>query len=121
MNCLKCGTAIPDGGSFCENCLKTMEEYPVPKDTVLVLPTKSRLAARNAARKRSLSTEELLAQSRKQLQKLRLFSLFQSLAILLLVGACVYVLLQEKEPAKGQNYSTVSTSATSGALPLEKK
>ena len=118
MNCLKCGTAIPDGGSFCENCLKTMEEYPVPKDTVLVLPTKSRLAARNAA---SLSTEELLAQSRKQLQKLRLFSLFQSLMILLLVGACVYVLLQEKEPAKGQNYSTVSTSATSGAMPLEKK
>lgn len=121
MNCLKCGTAIPDGGSFCENCLKTMEKYPVPKDTVLVLPTKSQMAARNAARKRSLSTEELLAQSRKQLQKLRLFSLFQSLVILLLVGACVYVLLQEKEPAKGQNYSTVSTSATSGALPLEKK
>ena len=121
MNCLKCGTAIPDGGSFCENCLKTMEEYPVPKDTVLILPTKAQLAARKLPRKRTLSTEELLAQTRKQLQKTRFFAFVQFLVILLLIGGCVYFFVKDQKPALGQNYSTVSTAATSGSLPLEEK
>ena len=121
MNCLKCGTAIEDGASFCENCLKSMEEYPIPKDTVVILPTKAQLAARKTPRKRNLTAEELLAQSRKQLQKVRFLAFIQFLVILLLVGGCVYFFLQEKKPALGQNYSTASTAATSGSLPLEGK
>lgn len=121
MNCLKCGTAIEDGASFCENCLKVMEEYPVPKDTVLILPTKAQLSARRTPRKRTLSTEELLAQARKQLQKVRFFAFIQFLVILLLIAVCVYFFVQDKKPALGQNYSTVSTAATSGSLPLEGK
>ena len=121
MNCLKCGATIQEGASFCENCLKSMEEYPIPKDTVLVLPSKAQLAARKAPRKRALTTEELLSQTRKQLRKVRFFTFIQFLVILLLIGICVYFFLQEKKPVLGQNYSTVSTAATSGPLPLEGK
>ena len=121
MNCLKCGTAIDDGAFFCENCLKSMEKYPIPKNTVLVLPSKAQLAVRKAPRKRALSTEELLSQTRKQLRKVRCFAFIQFLVILLLIGGCVYFFMKDRKPALGQNYSTVSTAATSGSLPLEGK
>ena len=121
MNCLKCGTAIADGASFCENCLKSMEEYPIPKDTVLVLPSKAQLAVRKALRKRALTTEELLSQTRKQLRKVRCVAFIQFLVILLLIGGCIYFLAKDRKPALGQNDSTVSTAATSGPLPMEGK
>ena len=120
LHCLKCGDTVKEGAAFCETCLKSMENYPVPQDTVLVLPKREDNGLRrNYGRKRNQSTEELLAEARQRIKKLRVLICFLILISILLTVGCVFLLRKENAPALGQNYSTVSTSATTGSLPME--
>ena len=120
MNCLKCGAEVADGESFCARCLADMERYPVPEDSYVMIPKRPDADRRAAARKTSLSAEEKLSAASLKLRRARIF-----IAVLLLIVAglsafCVWLLAQEKKPALGQNYSTVSpTASVSGSLPTE--
>ena len=37
MHCLKCGTEIQPPNVFCQNCLAEMKQYPVARDTPVVI------------------------------------------------------------------------------------
>lgn len=120
MHCLKCGDTVPEGAAFCEKCLKSMKDYPVPQDTVVILPKREDNGLRrNYGRKRNQSTEELLAEARQRIKNLRFSICFLLLILILLAAGCLFLLRKDNAPALGQNYSTVSTSATTGSLPME--
>lgn len=120
MHCLKCGDSVPEGAAFCEKCLDSMKDYPVPQDTVLVLPKREETGLRrNYGRKRNQSTEELLTEARQRIKNLWFSICFLLLVVILLAAGCLFLLGKDSQPALGQNYSTVSTSATTGSLPME--
>ena len=120
MNCLKCGVQVEEGQSFCPDCLREMEKQPVPFDTVLVLPRRGESSSRRSTgKKRGLSTEEKLAQTRQQLRKYRILTIVLSVLLLLLSSACVYLMLRRQKPALGQNYSTVGTTSPTDPLPMD--
>ena len=119
MNCLRCGAEVAEGESFCANCLAEMEKYPVPEDTYVMIP--KRPQQRPAARKTTLSDEEKLRISNSRLKRARIWIAVLLIVIAGLSAFCVWLLLRERHPVVGQNYSTVSpTASTSGPLPTEK-
>ena len=63
MNCMKCGREIGEGQAFCEECLKIMDQYPVPPGTyVRIPPRKDYEDERQIRRKKELTPEEYLIQ-----------------------------------------------------------
>ena len=121
MNCLKCGAEVAEGESFCARCLADMEKYPVPEDSYVMIPKRSDADRRSAARKNSLSAEEKLRLSNRSLRRARIWIFVLSLICAGLAACCIWFLAEQKKPALGQNYSTVSpTSSASGPLPTEK-
>ena len=119
MNCLRCGAEIAEGESFCANCLAEMEKYPVPEDTYVMIPKRS--DRRPAARKASLSADEKLMLANSRLKRAHILIAFLLLVIACLSTFTVWLLIREQQPVVGQNYSTVSpTASTSGPLPTEK-
>lgn len=119
MNCLRCGAEVAEGESFCAYCLAEMEKCPVPPDTYVMIPKRS--AQRPSVRKTSLSDDEKLRISNSQLKRARIWIAVLLIVIAGLSAFCVWLLLRDQQPAVGQNYSTVSpTASTSGPLPTEK-
>lgn len=119
MNCLRCGAEVAEGESFCAHCLAEMEKYPVPPDTYVMIPKRS--AQRPSVRKTSLSDDEKLRIFNSQLKRARIWIAVLLIVIAGLSAFCVWLLLREQQPVVGQNYSTVSpTASTSGPLPTEK-
>lgn len=120
MNCLRCGAEVAEGESFCTDCLAEMEKYPVPPDTYVMIPKRS--AQRPSVRKTSLSDDEKLRISNSQLKRARIWIAVLLIVIAGLSAFCVWLLLRDQQPVVGQNYSTVSpTASTSGPLPTEKQ
>lgn len=120
MNCLKCGTEVEEGQAFCENCLRSIQISPARQDTILVLPRRQESASRGkTGKKRSLSVEEKLEQTRTQLRRCRILAAVLALIVVLL---CVWIVIMTKrnqEPAVGQNYSTVGTATGTATMPTE--
>lgn len=119
MNCLKCGVQVEEGQSFCPDCLGEMEKQPLPVDAVLVLPRRGESVRRSSVKKRGLSTEEKLEQTKSQLRKSRILSTVLFVLVLLLTSACVFLMFRRQKPALGQNYSTVGTTSPTDPLPTE--
>ena len=120
MNCLKCGAHVEEGEAFCPDCLRLMKEQPVPQDTVLVLPRRTDNGSRKSSgKKRGLTTEEKLDATRQQLHKCRILAAILLVLVLLLTGACVFLMVRQQRPALGQNYSTTGTTTATETLPLE--
>ena len=120
MNCLKCGVQVEEGQSFCPDCLREMEKQPLPVDAVLVLPRRGESSSRRSTgKKRGLSTEEKLEQTKSQLRKSRILSTVLFVLVLLLTSACVFLMFRRQKPALGQNYSTVGTTSPTDPLPTE--
>lgn len=118
MKCLRCGVEIPDGESFCANCLEYMEKEPIPADVHVMLPKPS-VPRRTTVWKQNLSADEKLAAANVRLRRARI-----AIAVLLLLVAALscltaWLFLRERGPALGQNYSTVFPPAPSGTLPTE--
>lgn len=119
MNCLRCGAEVAEGESFCAHCLAEMEKYPVPSDTYVMIPKRS--AQRPSVLKTSLSDDEKLRIFNSQLKRARIWIAVLLIVIAGLSAFCVWLLLRDQQPVVGQNYSTVSpTASTSGPLPTEK-
>ena len=119
MNCLRCGAEVGDGESFCERCLAEMEKYPVPEDTYVMIPKRN--DRRTAPRKASLSADQKLAAANARLKRAHICIALLLVLIAGLSAFSVWLLIKEQQPVLGQNYSTVSpTASTSGPLPTEK-
>ena len=112
MNCLKCGVVVAEGASFCENCLTGMQDYPVPMDAVVQLPSRKEDPARRAAARRRpvLTPEQQIAQLKKRVRVL--VAVIGALVLLeaLLVTTSVLYFQKHKGPLPGQNYSTTGTT-----------
>lgn len=119
LQCLKCGEAVTEGNAFCDKCLAGMKNYPIPQDTALILPKRPDYGSRRYGRKKKKSTEELLLEAHQRIKTLRFALIFEVFLILVLALGCLFLLRRDEKPVVGQNYSTTSTSATTGSLPTE--
>ena len=117
MNCLKCGRKVEDGQVFCTDCLVQMEKCPVKPGTAVVLPSRNEPASprKTAVHFRpALTQEEQLRQLKRRVHRLTL-----ALAIMLLLFAALafytgHLLRVQSQPRPGQNYSSVTTSESTG-------
>ena len=117
MNCLRCGADVPEGESFCENCLKYMKAYPVPKDIHVMIPKPAAVVRRSSGWKQTLSADEKLAIANGRLKKARIVIAVLLFLVAGLCGLTAWLFIREQGPALGQNYSTISPTAASGVLP----
>ncbi len=117
MQCLRCGREIPAGDVFCQECLASMEKYPVKPDTPILLPKRQEPAAQKKQMPRRPVTppEE---QVKRLKRRLRIVSALLVLGIAL---GCVaawlgYRYIQENRSKylPGQNYSSSTSTAPNG-------
>ena len=91
MICMKCGREIADNQAFCEGCLQVMDTYPVKSDTPIQLPNRqpTPAAKKPTHRKRVLSPEEQLVQSKTTTRRLfwlcLVFALLWAISIAMLL------------------------------------
>lgn len=107
MKCMKCGTGIPSGQVFCEECLTDMEKHPVKPGTPVILPRRDKPTQQKRSRRRTLKPEELIAKLRRAVVWLMVLCAVLAIALTL----CVYMLFNPPatdNPANlpGQNYGT---------------
>ena len=109
MTCMKCGIEIPDGQVFCDQCLSTMDQYPVKPGAHVHLPKRAAepYAPKKATKKkRSPSPEEQISALKMKVLRIRLVAVI--LAFLLCV-ACAFLALKLYEeyytPVTGRNYT----------------
>ena len=113
MNCMRCGTQIPENQVFCDRCLSKMDAYPVKPGAHIHLPKRA-LAVEEprkpAKKKRTLTQEEQIAALKLKVLRLRLAAAILAFVICV-VGAFLALELYEDytNPATGLNY-TVDTS-----------
>lgn len=93
MACLKCGKKTKDEQSFCPDCLKVMEQYPVKPDVHLQLPNRPETAERKKPlrKRRVLSYEEATVVWRRRTRWLA--ALVLVLAVLL--GIALFLLAKD--------------------------
>ena len=113
--CMKCGREMTAGRAFCDECLADMADYPVPPETLVVIPSQpAAVPARRQKHRRERKPEE-------QVKILRRVVLWVSLAavVLSLVGGATIALLssrlqdmQSRPPQHNNSYSTNSQLTT---------
>ena len=113
MNCMKCGTEVPSGQVFCDDCLAVMSRYPVNPNTPVVLPRRSAgPAVKKAPRKKAPSAEQQLLVLKHRIRLLTVLLFAMSLLAALLVYPAVKYLMEDHF-LPGQNYkSIVSKTST---------
>lgn len=119
MNCLKCGRETTSEQIFCQECLLSMEKYPVKPGTVVQLPKRRDGSAfRKNPKRRSISLEDQVKSLKKRI-RLLIFLLILSLAIIasLVYPAAEY--LFEDHFLPGQNYSSIVTTTAPAGMPAE--
>ena len=86
MACLKCGKDTKTSDVFCDNCLASMEAYPVKPGTPVQLPTRPTAAApKKTPRRRALNSEERVA----LLKKVCTYLIASILVLVLLLSVCI--------------------------------
>ena len=111
MHCLRCGRETQEDHVFCDNCLETMEAYPVRPGTAVILPThKDAPVIRKSRRHAPPSPQDQIRRLKKQRKRLWITVIC---LLLLLSGLCGLVSwkLMRQEPKPGQNYVVAETTA----------
>ena len=120
MNCMKCGREIPEENVFCQDCLLTMEKYPVQPGTVVLLPRRRESSIIKKAPKRHVpSAEERIAVYRKWIRIQMIALLVCILLIILMFNPTLHYILNDHFEI-GQNYSTVTQPVSSNPSTAEK-
>ena len=113
MNCMKCGSEIPEDQVFCQHCLSVMEEYPIRRNIHVHLPKRDEgdtAPKRPTKKTRLLSSEEQLSHLRLKVLRLRLLAAI--LAFLFCVSSAFLGLKLYEDyigSQTGRNY-TIDTS-----------
>lgn len=91
MKCLKCGVEIESTSEFCDDCLQSMDKYPVKPGTVIQLHRREVVEAqkKNSRAKRTIDAEDQVIFLKKAL---RVMMLLLTIAVTAL-GICVGLLL----------------------------
>ena len=113
MNCMKCGTQIPETQVFCDHCLSVMEQYPVKPGTHIHLPKRSgetEAQKRPAKKKRVIPPEEQISALKMKVLRLRLVAVILAFVICV-VSAFLALKLYESYAADttGRNYTIDTT------------
>lgn len=113
MNCMKCGTQIPDEQVFCDHCLSVMDQYPVKPDVHIHLPKRAEemeAPKKPAKKKRTISPEEQISVLKMKVLRLRLVAVILAFVICV-VGAFLALKLYESYAASitGRNYTIDTT------------
>ena len=118
MNCMKCGRDIGEEGVFCIDCLKDMAKYPVRPGTAVHLPKRPAYtpARRVAAKRKTISPEEMVKKQRKLIRLLSTALAIVSLLAALLAYPAISHLLENEDFLIGQNYSVIQD-----LLPIDKE
>ena len=112
MNCMKCGRETQNDQVFCQDCLLEMEKYPVLPETVVLLPRrKENPVFRKIPKRHAPTPEEQLAKLQKLLRILIVVLAVCITAILLMMNPTLHYIL-DKHVEIGQNYSTVTNTAS---------
>ncbi len=106
MICMKCGREAETDQSFCKECLKEMEQYPVRPNVVVQIP--NRPAPQKKTYQRRITPEEQAQNLRKTCRRLRI-ALTITVLLALAAGALGGHFFLELRDWRnlGQNYSTV--------------
>lgn len=116
MNCMKCGTEVPENQVFCDHCLAVMEDYPIKPGTHIHLPKRedaSEAAKRPAKKKRTPTPEEQLSALRMKVLRLRLLAVILAFLFCVATGLLGLKLYEDHiAPQTGRNY-TIDTSMNS--------
>ena len=111
MNCMKCGREILEG-SFCEECLASMDKYPVKPNIVVQIPNRQEAiqAKKMIRRRKELTEKEKLIRYER---RVRILTWINGILAILLAGALVLCLMEYRKtlgPPTGQNYTAVTPS-----------
>lgn len=90
MGCLRCGRETENGKTFCQDCLASMDAYPVKPDEAIYLPSEKETAEskKQAARRKAVPLSQQLEAAKRQIRNLRWLT-----TILLAVIAVLCVVL----------------------------
>ena len=112
MGCIKCGKKTKGEQTFCPHCLEVMEQYPVPSDVHVQLPTRPAYSGKKASRKRRpITDEEKVRILHRRLRRM----LFVIVILTTLLAGAVYMLLRQQETTvdqttpNGQNFTVDET------------
>lgn len=111
MECLKCGRETDQ--TFCDQCRKSMKDYPVKQGLVIQLPVRQEEPAKKSShRKKDLSAEEQILRLKLHIRRQRWFILF--LVLLLVISGFTGFFLYHRNKVRpiGQNYSTATQPTT---------
>ena len=113
MQCLRCGRETEGEKVFCFLCESVMVKHPVRPNTVVTIPERT-ARVRPAPVRKPVRPEEEPAQLRRTIAQLRLWVCLLLAALMLCVAVLTWQeLTRSKEPAIGQNYSSITDPSTS--------
>lgn len=107
MNCLRCGAETKNEQVFCQDCLISMEAYPVKPDIHIQLPNRQSPVTpkKSSRRKRSMTTDEQIALLKKNVHRLTALSLLLALLLSFACAMLVHNSAQQPENNVGKNYT----------------
>ena len=96
MICLKCGKTTKGEQVFCQQCLETMEAYPVKSDVHIQLPSRPEepVQKKQSRKRRPANQDELIAQLRWKVKKQRILMMIL-LLVVVASAAVVFFLLKD--------------------------
>lgn len=107
MNCLRCGKETKNEQVFCQDCIDSMEAYPVKPDIHIQLPSRHSPAApkKSYRRKRSMTVDEQITALKKNVHRLTAISLLLALLLSFACAMLVHNNAQKAESNVGRNYT----------------
>ncbi len=115
MHCLKCGTEIDASQAFCNRCLTDMKNYPVSRETPVIIPKRPAMDLDRRGKRpvKPQKAEELLAIMRKRQRRLVWICVVLSCICLVLLALLLFLpSYGSSNPTIGQNYVTNVTPSS---------
>ena len=107
MECLKCGRETAGKETFCTECLKEMEKFPVNSGTPVVIPKREE-PRRQVPQKKAPKPEEIIAGLNQTIHRLRVALCIVSILLALTAAGLGFSIWYDGDaPEAGFNYSTV--------------
>ena len=95
MRCLKCGTDIPNGQVFCDDCQADAKAYPVKPGTPISLNFRedAPLHSTNVSSRRLLTPSEQVLKFQRTIRKMRWLILLLTILLMAAAGMLLKLLI----------------------------